>query len=70
MRRREFIAGLGGAAASSNTVLTSNTMRVGAGVGLQWISPFGPIRIDYAFPLVSDPWDKTENFRFGFGTRF
>lgn len=53
-----------------NGVLTSNTMRVGAGLGLQWISPFGPIRIDYAFPLVQDSWDKTENFRFSFGTRF
>jgi outer membrane protein insertion porin family len=62
--------GLGGPAQYSNTVLTSNTMRVSTGLGIQWISPFGPIRIDYAFPLVADPWDKTENFRFGFGTRF
>jgi outer membrane protein insertion porin family len=62
--------GLGGPAQYSNTVLTSNTMRVSTGLGIQWISPFGPIRIDYAFPLVQDPWDKTENFRFGFGTRF
>jgi outer membrane protein insertion porin family len=45
-------------------------MRVSTGLGIQWMSPFGPIRIDYAFPLVADPWDKTENFRFGFGTRF
>lgn len=62
--------GLGGPAAYSNTVLTSNTMRVSSGLGVQWISPFGPIRIDYAFPLVKDPWDKTENIRFSFGTRF
>ena len=62
--------GLGGPAQYSNTVLTSNTVRVSTGVGVQWISPFGPIRIDYAFPLVKDPWDKTENIRFSFGTRF
>ncbi|MFO1083707.1 MAG: outer membrane protein assembly factor BamA [Reyranellaceae bacterium] len=62
--------GLGGPAAYSNTVLTSNTMRVSTGFGVQWISPFGPIRIDYAKPLVQDPWDKTENIRFSFGTRF
>ncbi len=62
--------GLGGPAQYSNSVLTSNTMRVSTGVGIQWISPFGPIRIDYAFPLVQDPWDKTENIRFSFGTRF
>lgn len=62
--------GLGGPAQYSTTVLTSNTVRVSTGVGLQWISPFGPIRIDYAFPIVKDPWDKTENIRFSFGTRF
>ena len=45
--------GLGGPAQYSNTVLTSNTMRVSTGLGIQWISPFGPIRIDYAFPLVA-----------------
>ncbi len=62
--------GLGGPAQYSTTVLTSNTVRMSTGVGLQWMSPFGPIRIDYAFPLVQDPWDKTENIRFSFGTRF
>jgi outer membrane protein insertion porin family len=62
--------GLGGPAQYSSTVLTSNTMRVSSGVGIQWISPFGPIRIDYAIPIVQDPWDKTENIRFSFGTRF
>ena len=62
--------GLGGPAQYSNTVLTSNTMRVSTGVGIQWVSPFGPIRIDYAIPLQKDPWDRTENIRFSFGTRF
>ncbi len=62
--------GLGGPAQYSTTVLTSNTVRVSTGIGVQWASPFGPIRIDYAFPLVKDPWDRTENIRFSFGTRF
>lgn len=62
--------GLGGPAIYSSTVLTSNTMRVSTGIGIQWISPFGPIRIDYAKVLVQDPWDRTENIRFSFGTRF
>src|SRR4029079_19255013 len=47
--------GRAGPAPYSNTVLTSNTMRVSPGVGIQWISPFGPIRIDYAVPLQKDP---------------
>jgi outer membrane protein insertion porin family len=45
-------------------------MRVATGIGVQWISPFGPIRVDYAIPLQKEFFDKTENFRFSFGTRF
>ncbi len=52
------------------SVLDSQLMRVGTGVGIQWISPFGPIRIDYAVPVVQAAWDKTQNIRFSFGTRF
>ncbi|OFW97261.1 MAG: outer membrane protein assembly factor BamA [Alphaproteobacteria bacterium RIFCSPHIGHO2_12_FULL_66_14] len=52
------------------SVLDSQLMRVGTGIGVQWISPFGPIRVDYSFPVVKESWDKTQNFRFSFGTRF
>ena len=56
--------------AYNTSILDSQTMRVASGVGIQWVSPFGPIRVDYAIPVVQDPWDKTENIRFSFGTRF
>ncbi|CAN5770298.1 outer membrane protein assembly factor BamA [soil metagenome] len=62
--------GLGGPAQYSTTVLTSNLMRISTGVGIQWVSPFGPIRIDYAIPLQKESYDKTQAIRFGFGTRF
>ena len=52
------------------SILDSNAMRVGAGFGVQWISPFGPIRVDYAIPVAQQPFDRTQNFRFSFGTRF
>ena len=52
------------------SILDSTLMRIGAGVGLQWISPFGPIRVDYAVPIQQTNFDKTQNFRFSFGTRF
>ena len=52
------------------SILDSQLMRVSSGFGIQWISPFGPIRVDYAIPLQKEYWDKTENFRFSFGTRF
>ena len=64
------VGSLWGPVETTSNVLDSQTMRIGTGIGVQWISPFGPIRIDYAFPVVQDPWDKTENFRFSFGTRF
>jgi outer membrane protein insertion porin family len=44
--------------------------RVGAGVGVSWRSPFGLINIDLAQALVKKPYDETQVFRFGFGTRF
>ncbi|MFI5001650.1 MAG: outer membrane protein assembly factor BamA, partial [Reyranellales bacterium] len=52
------------------SILDSQTMRVGTGVGVQWVSPFGPVRVDYAVPVVQEPWDRTQNIRFSFGTRF
>ncbi|UYN93016.1 MAG: outer membrane protein assembly factor BamA [Enhydrobacter sp.] len=64
------IGSLWGAVETTANVLDSQTMRVGTGIGVQWISPFGPIRVDYAIPVVKEPWDKTENIRFSFGTRF
>ncbi len=47
-----------------------NSPRVAAGVGLSWKSPFGPIRVDLAKPIVKEEFDETQAFRFSFGTRF
>jgi outer membrane protein insertion porin family len=44
--------------------------RVGAGVGLSWRSGFGLINIDVTPFVVKQPFDQTQVFRFGFGTRF
>ncbi len=54
----------------ATSVLTSQLMRVSSGVGVQWVSPFGPIRIDYAVPIQYESWDKQQAVRFSFGTRF
>ncbi len=45
-------------------------IRSSVGVGLIWNSPFGPLRFDYAFPLSQEPYDRTQRFRFGGGTKF
>jgi outer membrane protein insertion porin family len=45
-------------------------IRSSVGVGLIWDSPFGPLRFDLAYPLTKEPWDHTQIFRFGGGTKF
>ncbi len=51
-------------------VQNSNAPRVVVGAGVSWNSPFGPIRLDLAKPIVKEDFDQTETFRFDVGTRF
>ncbi|MBA5776529.1 outer membrane protein assembly factor BamA [Stappia sp. F7233] len=44
--------------------------RGSVGVGIQWVSPFGPIRADFAWAYLKENVDKTEVFRLSGGTRF
>jgi len=46
------------------------SMRVGTGFGLTWATPLGPLAIDYGRAVVKENFDRTENFRINFGTRF
>ena len=48
----------------------SPAIRASAGVGVSWKSPVGPIRIDLAYPIRKEAFDKTQIFRVSFGTRF
>ena len=47
--------------------LVGNTpaMRASVGVGLAWDSPLGNLRVDYAFPVLKQPFDKTQALSFG-----
>ncbi|MBT6511094.1 MAG: BamA/TamA family outer membrane protein, partial [Rhodospirillaceae bacterium] len=40
------------------------------GVGLSYNSPLGPIQLDVARAILEEDFDKTELFRFSFGTAF
>lgn len=44
--------------------------RASIGVGLNWVSPFGPIQINVAVPVMKEDFDKEEVFQLDFGTRF
>ncbi|WP_354492208.1 outer membrane protein assembly factor BamA [Mesorhizobium robiniae] len=49
---------------------TDMQWRASVGVGLMWASPFGPIRIDYAVPVLKEETDDVQEFNFGISTRF
>jgi outer membrane protein insertion porin family len=55
---------------ATSTVESSAAPRMSVGTGLTWKSPFGPIRVDLGVPVIKKQFDKSEFFRFGFGTRF
>ncbi|TWB79811.1 Beta-barrel assembly machine subunit BamA [Nitrospirillum amazonense] len=44
--------------------------RASSGVGVSWKSPFGPIRIDLAYPWMKKSYDRIQQFRFSFGSQF
>jgi len=44
--------------------------RVSIGVGVNWVSPFGPLRLDIAKALIKQEGDDTKLFSFNVGTQF
>jgi len=44
--------------------------RISVGVGVNWNSPFGPFRIDFAHALTKVEGDDTKSFTFNVGTQF
>jgi outer membrane protein insertion porin family len=44
--------------------------RVAVGIGVNWNSPFGPFRIDFAKALLKEEGDDTKTFTFNVGTQF
>ena len=55
---------------SGPDLLDEASPRLSVGVGLNFRSPIGPIRLDFSQALIQEEFDRTENFRFSFGTRF
>jgi outer membrane protein insertion porin family len=45
-------------------------LRKAAGGGIRWVSPFGPIRVDYGFNLDRRAGEKPSNFHFSVGSPF
>jgi len=51
-------------------ILDENSIRMAGGIGLVWRSPLGPLRLEFSQAILKEDFDKTEVFRFSFGTRF
>ncbi len=45
-------------------------LRVSAGLGLLWVSPVGPLKISFAWPIRYQPDDDRQNFQFTIGGVF
>jgi len=52
------------------SVIDDKKLRVSVGFGFTWRSPFGPLAVDFGFPLMKAKYDVKQVFRFSVGTRF
>ncbi|MCG5485938.1 MAG: autotransporter assembly complex protein TamA [Sinorhizobium meliloti] len=55
---------------SENTAPNFSDIRAGAGIGLRYATPFGPIRLDFAVPLNKYPGGTTYGIYAGIGQSF
>jgi outer membrane protein insertion porin family len=54
----------------AGAVGTGMEWRASVGAGIIWASPFGPLRVDYAVPVVKQDGDIVQNFNFGISSSF
>jgi outer membrane protein insertion porin family len=45
-------------------------LRVAAGVGVNWLSPIGPMKLSLGWPIRSQPTDRLQKFQFQVGSGF
>lgn len=72
IRGRVFtdIGSAGGVEPTGPDVADTGSLRAAVGTGLTWVSPFGPIGIDFGIPVLKEDFDDTQIVRVNFGARF
>jgi outer membrane protein insertion porin family len=45
-------------------------VRASIGASVIWNSPFGPLRFDFAYPILKQGYDRSQFFAFGGGAHF
>ena len=54
----------------TDATATKLALRSSVGASLIWASPFGPLRVDYAIPVMKKAGDRIQNLNFGISTKF
>jgi outer membrane protein insertion porin family len=60
----------GGWVWGQDDTVSLSDLRYSAGIGISWISPLGPMKFSYAYPVNNKPGDKLQRFQFSIGTGF
>ena len=53
-----------------NSINDNSKIRSSFGIGVDWLTPIGPINFTFAEPITKANTDITETFRFNLGTTF
>jgi len=59
-----------GAAFREGDAIEPNEMREAAGIGLRWISPVGPLRLEQGYNINKRPGEKKKTIEFSIGSLF
>ncbi|RCS59925.1 outer membrane protein assembly factor BamA [Parvibium lacunae] len=60
----------GGNVFADEWALSFNQLRYSSGLGLNWLSPIGPLKLSLGFPLNKKEGDRLQKFQFQVGTGF
>ena len=61
------VSNLSSTLSPAQQIANSTAIRSSVGASLIWDSMFGPIRVDYAYPIAKQPYDVTQRFQFSAG---
>ena len=53
-----------------SSIEENSEIRSSVGLGLNWLTPIGPLSFSYAQPITQSENDIVEKFRFNLGTTF
>ena len=55
---------------ASDIILNFGSLRYTTGLGFRWLSPMGPIRLEWGYNINKEKDESSNKFEFAFGTFF